>query len=420
MQTEKVMPDQARLSSFKPRVELAHILRTHGQTFNNHYPVNPQQQRAIRDITNCRTPSLGGHMETCENDCGFLRLSFNSCRNRHCPKCQSLQKARWLLQRSEKLLPTNYFHLVVTMPHELNPLVLRNPRFLYDTFFQAASHALLKLASGWHRLQAQPGFTAILHTWNQDLRHHVHLHIVVTAGGLCLTGKRWINAKNNFLVPVKALSKIIRGKFLEALQLGFEQGKLLFSGNIEYLKDPFAFNSLIRKLSRSNWVARIKPPFSDPQHVFSYLGHYTHRVAISNQRLLAFDGHTVTFRARNNLEPGTYRIVSLPASEFIRRFLLHVLPHGFVRIRHFGLLAPRNTNTKLETARHLIQPSLRPPPIPPAESEPISWQKLLLKLTGLDITICPNCGAKLLRKPLPLHLPLSTLLSTAFAAHDTS
>ncbi len=420
MQTEKVMPDQARLSSATPPLELAHILRTHEQTFGNHYPVNPQQQRAIRDIINCRTPFLGGHMETCENDCGFLRLSFNSCRNRHCPKCQSLQKARWLLQRSQKLLPTNYFHLVVTMPHELNPLVLRNPRFLYDTFFQAASQALLKLAASWHRLKAQPGFTAILHTWNQDLRLHVHLHIVVTAGGLSLTGKRWIDAKNKFLVPVKALSKIIRGKFLEILKLGFEQGKLLFSGNIKHLEDPRAFNDLIRKLSRSNWVARIKPPFSDPQHVFSYLGHYTHRVALSNQRLLAFDGHTVTFRARNNLAPGTYRIVSAPTHEFIRRFLLHVLPHGFVRIRHFGLLAPRNTNTKLETARHLIQPSLPPSPTTPFNAESLSWQKLLLKLTGLDITICPNCGAKLLRKPLPLNFPLSTLLSPAFSALDSS
>jgi len=413
MQREEVSCAAPLASRQGHSVELAHILSSHGQVYMQDHPVGSQQRKVIRDILHCRTPSLGGHLETCGNGCGYERLSFHSCRNRHCPKCQSLQKMRWLLERSQKLLPTTYFHVVVTLPHELNPLILRNRERLYNLLFEAASEALIELATGWKRLGAQPGFTAILHTWSQELRFHVHLHMVVTAGGLSLEGDRWIPAKNDFLVPVRALAKMVRGKFLDGLQRIFEQGKLTFSGNIADWRNPAVFKRLVRKLRRMKWVVYAKPPFRGPRHVFSYLGHYTHRVAISNQRLVAFDGQTVTFRARRNEQPGSYRLVDLPALEFIRRFLLHVLPKGFIRIRHFGLMASRNVQSKLEIARQLLLALLPTAPADhPTEDQRLNWQQLLLKLTGIDLTVCPNCGGTILRKPLPDSLagfPIPTL-----------
>ena len=401
-------------------IELAHILRSHGQAYTQTHPTSPEQRKVIRDVTHCRTEILGGQLEACGNRCGYERVSFHSCRNRHCPKCQNLQKTRWLLERSEKLLPTSYFHVVVTLPHELNPLILKNRQILYPLFFEAASEALIELAKGWKRLGAQPGFTAILHTWTQELRFHPHLHMVVTSGGLSLKGDRWISAKNNFLVPVRALSKMVRGKFLDGLQMRFEQGKLTFSGNIADWRNPAVFKRWVRKLRRIKWVVYAKAPFGGPRHVFSYLGHYTHRVALSNQRLLAFDGQTVTFRARDNQNPGTYRLVRLAAQEFIRRFLLHVLPHGFVRIRHFGLMASRNVQTKLKNACRFLQTSQPTHPTPSTDMHLMSWQQLLFKLTGIDLTVCPNCGGTMLRKPLPGFLRLSPLVAASIQPPDTS
>jgi hypothetical protein len=308
--------------------------------------------------------------------------------------------------------------VVLTLPHELNPLLLRNPRLLYDLLFQAASQALLELAQGWPRLQALPGFTAVLHTWNQDLLLHVHLHIVATAGGTNRQTTRWIRAKNNFLVPVRALAKLLRGKFLDGLEQAFRQGDLRLSPSLQH---PAAFRRLIRNLRRIKWYAYAKPPFDRPKHVFSYLGHYTHRTAISNQRLVAFDGQTVTFRARDNQNPRTYRLVRLPTEEFIRRFLLHVLPHGFVRIRHFGLMASRNVQSKLQIARQLLLALLPTAPAdPPTEDQPVSWQELLRKLTGIDLTVCPNCGGTILRKPLPETLRLTALARFSIPTLDTS
>jgi hypothetical protein len=383
-------------------------------------PTNPEQRKVIRDVTNCRTEILGGHLETCGNRCGYERLSFHSCRNRHCPKCQSLQKTRWLLARSEKLLPTSYFHVVVTLPHELNPLILQNRRLLYDLLFQAASEGLIDLAKGWKRLGALPGFTAILHTWTQELRFHAHLHMVVTAGGISLEGDRWIPAKNNFLVPVRALSKMVRGKFLDGLERIFEQGKISFSGKVASWRNPAVFKRWVRKLKRTKWVVYAKAPFGGPRHVFSYLGHYTHRVAVSNQRLLAFDGRTVAFRARDNQNPGTYRLVRLPVQEFIRRFLLHVLPHGFVRIRHFGLMASRNVQSKLKNASRLLQAYHPSHPTPSTDMHLMSWQQLLFKLTGINLSVCPNCGGTMQRRPLAGRLRLSPLAAASIQPLDTS
>ena len=279
------------------------IFRLHGEDYKNHYPLSLEQKKAMADITRCRTATLGGHVDVCDQDCGFTRISYNSCRNRHCPKCQSLSQAKWLQNRKQRLLPTHYFHIVITLPHELNPLVLQNKEVLYDLFFQAASQALRKLALGYPRLKAQLGFTAVLHTWNQDLQFHPHLHLVVTGGGLDSSGNRWISAKNSFLVPVKALSQIVRGKFLEALQETFHEGKLLFRGNTEGLKEESAFDRFLKKLRRQKWVVYCKEPFGGAQQVYTYVSRYTHRVAISNHRLVSCQNGQVTFKARNNTLP---------------------------------------------------------------------------------------------------------------------
>ncbi len=404
--------------------EIAHIFRLHGEHYRSLYPLSLEQKKAMHDIVLCRTAALGGHLELCDNGCGYARISYNSCRNRHCPKCQSLQQAKWLQKRTQRLLPTHYFHMVFTLPHELNPLVLQNKQPLYNLLFQAASNALLALARGYRRLGAQVGFSAVLHTWTQDLLFHPHLHIVVTGGGLHPCQHRWVSSKNNFLLPVKALSKIFRAKFLDALQQAFQQGTLTPKGTIKHLKDPKTFRRFIRTLRRKKWVLYCKEPFDGPQQAFSYLSRYTHRVAISNHRLVSCSNGKVTFRARDNTAPGHHRLIPLTAREFIHRFLLHVLPKDFVRIRHYGLLAPRNAKTKLEIARQLIlennpehrhhQPSLNQDPKKP-------WHQLMKELTGVDLHTCPKCGkGTLLRISLSSLTYSSLLIETPVAILDSS
>jgi len=383
----------------RPSLEVVDIFHLHGEEYKNHYPLSPEQRKAMTDITRCRTARLGGHVDTCDQDCGFTRISYNSCRNRHCPKCQNLNQAKWLQKRKERLLPIPYFHMVITLPHDLNPLILQNKEVLYNLLFQTASQALQKLARGYPRLQAQLGFTAVLHTWDQDLLFHPHLHLVVTGGGLDPSAQHWVPAKNSFLVPVKALSQIARGKFLDALRETFHQGKLFFRGNAEELKEESAFNRFLKKLRRQKWVVYAKKPFDGAQHVYAYLSRYTHRVAISNHRLVNCQNGQVIFKARNNQSPENPRQVTLPAQEFIRRFLLHVLPSGFVKIRHYGLLSPANAKTKLETARTLIlqresaNQNPQPPAKHPAEKviQPQTWQELLSHLTGINLQTCPKC-----------------------------
>jgi hypothetical protein len=376
-------------------VQIAHIFRLHGEAYRTLYAVSLEQKKAMRDIAHCRTAALGGQLELCENGCGYARILYHSCRNRHCPQCQNLKQAQWLQGRMERLLPTHYFHMVFTLPHALNPLVLQNKEALYNLLFQAASNALLTLARGYKRLGAQVGFTAVLHTWKQDLPLHPHLHIVVTGGGLHPSGDRWVASKNNYLLPVKALSKIFRAKFLHALQEA--QDTLIFKGTIEYLKDPKHFRRLITTLRGKKWVLYAKKPFDGPQHAFAYLSRYTHRVAISNSRLVDLSDGNVTFKARDNANPGKHQLLTLSAHEFIRRFLIHVLPKGFVRIRHYGLLAPCNAKTKLQKARQLIlqmnpQASHYQPLLKHHASSKKPWQQLMKELTGIDLHICPKCG----------------------------
>ena len=380
----------------RPALEVAQIFRRHGPEYRNNHRLSRQQHQALRDIERCRTARLGGHLDACSQDCGYLAISYNSCRNRHCPKCQSLKQAKWLAARRERLLPVPYFHLVVTLPHELKPLARCNPEPVFHLLFESASRALRQFARDYERLQAQVGFTAVLHTWDQDLNFHPHLHLVVTGGGLSPEGDRWIPAGNSFLLPVRALSKIIRGKFLEALEKAFGEGRL--RGQVSCLENPLQFQRFLRKLRRKKWVVYAKGAFGGSQKVYHYLSRYTHRVAISNHRLVSLAEGKVSFRARDNSRPGHQRLVTITAPEFIRRFLLHVLPPRFVKIRHYGLLAPANAKTKLEKARALL--SLQAPGALAAPKnrehdtpgEPHTWQDMLRALTGVDPTVCPNCG----------------------------
>jgi hypothetical protein len=375
----------------RPALEVAQIFRHHGPGYRQDHGLSPEQHRALRDIERCRTARLGGHVDVCSQGCGYTAISYNSCRNRHCPKCQSLKQAKWLAERLERLLPITYFHLVVTLPHELQPLARSHRQLVFNIFFDAASHALLQLARDYERLQAQVGFTAVLHTWDQDLNFHPHLHLVVTGGGLSLDGARWIAARNSFLLPVRALSKIIRGKFLEVLEKAWHEGRL--RGRVP----PVQFPRLLRKLRRKKWVVYAKEAFGGSRKAFHYLSRYTHRVAISNHRLVSLAEGKVTFQARDNSRPGQKRLVTLTAPEFIRRFLLHVLPPRFVKIRHYGLMAPRNAKTKLVQARALL--SLKAPGADEPQGQELNtaaatqtWQEMLLALTGKDLTTCPNCG----------------------------
>jgi hypothetical protein len=320
----------------------------------------------------------------------------------------------------ERLLPTPYFHMVFTLPHTLNPLVLQNNETLYNLLFHAASNALLQLAQGYRRLGAQVGFTAVLHTWKQDLGLHPHLHIVVTAGGLHPCG-HWIASKDNFFLPVKALSKIFRAKFLHALNDAFRQETLTLCGKIQYLKNPKNFNRLIRTLKRKKWIVYSKKPFDGPQHAFAYISRYTHRVAISNSRLLSLSDQYVTFRTRDN-----YATYTISPKEFIRRFLLHVLPKGFVRIRHYGLLAPSNAKTKLERARQAIlkvNPQAGHYQISQNQDGPScqGWKKLMKQLTGVDVDLCPKCkSANLIRLDLDSLIYRKLLYHPLVAILDSS
>jgi len=380
----------------RPALEVAQIFRHHGPDYRKNHRLTPEQHQAMRDIERCRTARLGGHVDSCSHGCGYLAISYNSCRNRHCPKCQSLKQAKWLAARLERLLPTHYFHLVVTLPHELNPLARFNRELVFNLLFEAVSRALLQFALGYERLRAQIGFTAVLHTWDQDLNFHPHLHLVVTGGGLSPEADRWIAARNGFLLPVRALSKIIRAKFMEGLKQAYQEGRL--EGRVQCLSDPVQFQRFTRKLTRKKWVVYAKGSFSASQTAYHYLSRYTHRVAIANHCLVSLVEGKVIFRARDNSKPGRQRLVTATAPEFIRRFLLHILPLRFVKIRHFGLMAPCNAKTKLEKARALI--NLQDPVATddltrqkvdtPRKTK--TWQEMMQAVTGMDLTTCPQCG----------------------------
>ena len=380
----------------RPLLEVADIFRQHGAAFRATHSLSPEQRRVMRAIEACRTSALGGHVDRYDA-CGFQRVSYNSCRNRHCPKCQSLAKAKWLQARLADLLPVPYFHVVFTLPEELAHLALQNKRVIYNLLFQSAAQTLLKLAADPKQLGAQLGFLAVLHTWSQQLCHHPHLHCVVPGGGLSLDGQGWVSCRENFFLPVKVLSRLFRRLFRDQLSRLFAQGKLSFHGSLTKLNDPLAFQHFVRSLGRKEWVVYAKPPFGGPRQVLDYLGRYTHRVAISNHRLRKLEHGQVTFSWRDYRHGQRRSLLTLTAEEFMRRFLLHTLPRGFQRLRHFGLLSNRARVANLARCRQLLGVAQQPSTSSMCAQQPDA-ASLLQTLTGDSLTRCPACQQGQLRR----------------------
>jgi putative transposase/transposase-like zinc-binding protein len=369
----------------RPPLEVADIVRCAGQSFLEHSQrwINWQHQKVLLAITRCRTAALGGHRDRC-SDCGHTTaVSYNSCRNRHCPKCQGNARLRWLQARERELLPVPYVHVVFTLPRELAPLALQNKQLIYNLLFQASAETLLEIARDPGHLGAEIGFFSVLHTWNQRLQHHPHIHCVLAAGGLAPDHSRWISSRPSFFLPRKVLRRVFRGKFVAGLKTAFREGKIEFHGHLVPLAEPRAFASWLRLLFRHHWVVYAKRPFGGPEHALRYLGAYTHRVAISNHRLVALTDGNVTFRWRDSAHGNKKRLMTLPVDEFLRRFLLHLLPRGFVRIRNFGFLANRQRARLLPLCFSLLRGSetiSAAATSPAAEHPHSSWS-------------CPVCGA---------------------------
>ena len=339
----------------RPPLEVADLIRTAGTAFlkRNRHWLRWKHVQVLRAIARCRTAALGGHLDECTR-CGHRAISYNSCRNRHCPKCQTSARERWIAARQRELLPTRYVHVVFTLPRELAPLALQNKKIIYDLLFRASAETLLEVARDPRRLGAEIGFFSVLHTWSQKLGLHPHVHCVIPAGGLSLEHTRWVKSRDHFFLPSKVLSRVFRGKFVAALQCAFREGHLRFSGNLTLLAQPKIFAAWLRPLFRKDWVIYSKPPFGGPQHVLQYLCRYTHRVAISNHRLISCADGKVTFRWRDSAHQNQQRLMTLSVDEFLRRFLFHVLPKGFVRIRNFGFLANRRRTVSLPLCLQLL------------------------------------------------------------------
>ena len=364
----------------RPTVEVADIFRAQGNHFIDRHRdrIRFQQLKVMRAILHCRTAALGGHIDICPRCGGDKTISYNSCRNRHCPKCQTQARQRWIAARKEELLETRYFHVVFTLPHELQALILQNETELYSLLFRAVADTLLEVAANPEHLGAEIGFFGILHTWGQNLLFHPHIHCVIPGGGLSPDHAHWIHPRYSFFLPIKVLRKVFRGKFVDGLKRMHRQGCLIFAGSIERMANPKCFAAFLRTLFRQHWVVYAKPAFGGPEQVLRYLGRYTHRVAISNHRLVSFDGHNVTFRWRDYAHGNKQRLMTVSADEFIRRFLVHVLPKGFVRIRHFGFMANYQRSISLDLCRQRLGmvPMIRSTEIAPT---PSSW-------------VCPKCA----------------------------
>lgn len=375
-----------------------------------------QQRRVIRDIIQCRTAALGGHVEQCTK-CGHQQIAYNSCRNRHCPKCRAAARKEWMQERAAELLPVEYFHVVFTLPEQLSALALQNKRVIYGLLFRAASQTLLEIAADPKRLGAAIGFLAVLHTWGQTLQHHPHVHCVIPGGGLSPDRSRWVSCRKGFFLPVKVLSRLFRGKFVAYLKAANEQGLLIFQGQSKHLAEGDHFASLLKKVSKLEWVVYAKPPFGGPLLVLKYLARYTHRVAISNQRLVALSEGQVTFRWKDYADGNAVKEMTLDVSEFTRRFLLHVLPEGFVRIRHYGFLANRCRSERLDRCRKLLEHNanqaalLEPANITPDQCE-----------ADHELGLCPVCRKgrmKILKMVEPEAISLTEYVRLAGNA-DTS
>jgi len=366
----------------RPPLEVADLVRAAGDAFleRSRKWITGKHVKVLLAIRRCRTAALGGHLDACTR-CGHRAISYNSCRNRHCPKCQAGARDRWLRARCQELLPTRYVHVVFTLPHRLAPLALQNKKVVYDLLLRASAETLLEIARDPKHLGAEIGFFSVLHTWNQKLGLHPHVHCVVPAGGLSPDGTRWIQPRYPFFLPVKVLGQVFRGKFVAALQRAFRDGQLRFHGDLTLLAQPKTFAAWLRPLFRNDWVVYSKRPFGGPQRVLQYLGRYTHRVAISNHRLVSFAEGKVTFRWRDSAHHNEQKLLTLALDEFLRRFLLHLLPKGFVRIRNFGFLANRRRATTLPLCFQLLDAA----PEPQAEQEGSTARPC-------DLWFCPKCG----------------------------
>ena len=374
----------AHASPSTPRIELADVFRQHFDAYFQSHRPTAMQRKVAGAIMRCRTAALGGQRDWCRQ-CGWSRFRYHSCRNRHCPKCQTLAKAKWLEDRQRELLPTRYFHNVFTLPHELNGLILyseRNRRALWSLLFQSAAETLL--AFGEHNLGGTLGITLVLHTWDQQLQPHFHVHAVVTGGVLSADRTQWIDAGGKFLFPVRALSKVFRGKYLSRLEQYLQQDALDLPPQ---LNGPVSQRQLLRALRRKAWVVYSKRPFAGPRKLLDYLGRYTHRVAISNHRLLSLTSGQVEFTYRDRRDGDRRKSTVLPAEQFIGRFLKHTLPQGFMRIRHYGLLSNRSKKELLPICREVMGDTAAP-----EEHEPKTIADWLLLWTGEDISKCPSCG----------------------------
>jgi hypothetical protein len=368
-------------------LEVADVFCQYGPAYRESHRMPRNHLRVMRAIQVCRTAVLGGHKDKCDH-CGHLEISYNSCRNRHCPKCQTLRKERWIEARSEDLLPIEYFHVVFTIPSELNPLVSMNQRIMYDLLFRSVSETIEKLANDPKHLGATVGVTGILHTWGQNLMDHPHIHCIVTGGGLSPDGSHWVSCRKGFFIHVRVLSALFSRKFLGLLEKSFESGDLVFPGSISYLKELRAFKSFKGHLYHKKWVVYCKPPFDGPKGVLQYLGRYTHRIAISNNRILDVQGGNVSFLWRDYADNNHKKTMTLKADEFIRRFLLHVLPARYVRIRHFGLLANRRRKDNIALCREFLGTGKT---VTKEKIRQETWQEQLRRISGIDVTICPVC-----------------------------
>ena len=370
----------------RPALEVADIVRTHGDQFRSAHAasLSPGQKRVLRAIETCRTAALGGHLEKCDQ-CGHERNAYNSCANRHCPKCQSLSRAEWLEKRQADLLACEYFHVVFTLPEPLAAMALQNKREMYSLLFRATADALQSIAADPKLLGAQIGFFCILHTWGQTLTHHPHLHCVVPGGGISLDNGRWVACRPGFFLPVRVLSCRFRNLYLRYLEQSYAAGKLQFYGELKPLHDPKNFVRYLAPLRDSKWVVYAKPPFGGPERVLNYLGRYTHRVAISNNRLKELKDAQVTFTYKDYKHEHQQKLMTLSADEFLRRFLMHVLPDSFQRIRHYGLLGNRHRAENLARCRELLALS---EPVPQHQRD---YQQRYQELGGHDLLLCPHC-----------------------------
>ena len=370
----------------KEHVELADIFRLYKDDYRRSHPLSYQQLKVMHHIEICRTAKLGGHLEQCDQ-CGFEQIAYNSCRDRHCPKCQTLTKEKWLNDRKAELLGCSYFHLVFTLPHDLNPIILSNKKVTVNILFAAVNQTLQAFAKDpqW-RLEGRLGFISVLHTWSQTLIDHFHLHCLIPAGALSFTKDRWIPANNDYLFKITSLAKEFKKRYLKLLLDAYLKDKLVFSKKTAALESKQNFQQLINSVSKKKWIAYAKRPFAGPQQVLDYLGRYTHRVAISNNRIICIDDRRVTFTYKDRQNDNEIKKMTLDADEFIRRFLLHLLPKGLIKIRYFGFLAHTNKKKDIPLIRKLIDPDAT---LPEKIDESIS--EMMLRLTGIDISCCPVC-----------------------------